>query len=239
MIGTKILQEVRLKEKARFATKQIGKRARFIGVAFGRPELQLMKTDILPSLPYFHARSAKHTAFYFAGYEEAAESGKAAQGLDHSGIANFFSTSYTDAVQVVGPVGQRWLFFPEHFNKFRMELEGSSKWRYSGGCDLLLFNSRLNADADISLDFSTSIALHLDKVSELIATPTVGQLFESIFRYAEEQDEKDPTWGLSDYLGIQTIRNGFWDAIVGVLPEAVRKPLGAARHLVVENVALS
>jgi hypothetical protein len=87
-----------------------------------------------------------------------------------------------------------------------------------------------------TIDFATAIVLRLDKIQELVATPTVSQLFEAIFQYAERQVDANPTWGLSDHLGIRTARSGLWEALLGVLPEALRGSVRAAHHLVAQNI---
>jgi hypothetical protein len=46
------------------------KKVRLVALLFCRPELSLMKTDIIPSIPYFDRRSGYHTAFYFAGFDD-------------------------------------------------------------------------------------------------------------------------------------------------------------------------
>jgi hypothetical protein len=209
------------------------KQTRLVALLFCRPELSLMKSDIIPSLAYFHKRSGDNTAFYFAGFHEFKPILSAYEklGIPLPGK----DLDYDDApTEFAGPEGRYWRFESQDFDLLRRQVEQSTRWRYSGGCDMLFVNSR----RDVGIDFSTAIVLQLDKISEMAATPTVSQLFEAIFQYAEQQDAANPTWGLSDYLGLKTARSGLWDVIIGILPESVRKSIRAAGHVVVHDISL-
>lgn len=212
------LNRIAAEEEKCFSRLAKKKQARLVALLFCRPELALMKSDIVPSLPYFHRRSGNNTAFYFAGFYEFIPVDKERQNGPY---------------EFDGPNGTHWLFDAEQFNHLREQVEKSTRWRYSGGCDMLLVNSRRTG----GLDFTTAVVLRLDKIGELIATPTIGQLFEAIFQYAERQDDINPTWGLSDFLGIKTAKSGLWDVIIGLLPEPFRNSIRASRNLVVQNIA--
>jgi len=209
------------------------KQTRLIALLFCRPELSLMKSDIIPSLAYFHERSGDNTAFYFAGFNEFTPipSGYEELGIPLPGKDPDYDAS---AGVFVGPEGRYWSFDFGDFNRLRGQVEQRTRWRYSGGCDMLFANSRRG----VGIDFSTAIVLQLDKISEMVATPTISQLFEAIFQYAERQVAANPTWGLSDYLALKTARSGLWDVIIGILPESVRKSIKAAGHVVVRDISL-
>jgi hypothetical protein len=218
---TTSLGGIRAQEETRFE-KAPNKNARLIALLFCRPELDIMRNDIIPSLPYFHRRSGGNTAFYFAGFEN----------LERD-------------LSIIGPENENWYFDPDSFNRFRrfrMEVEKETRWRHSGGCDMIMINSRRGRGHGLesapTLDFTTAMVLRLDKIGEIVATPTVSQLFETVFRYAESQNDVDPTWGLSDRLGLKIAGSGVWDVIVGVLPESVRASVRAARHLVAQDIGV-
>ena len=210
------------------------RQVRLVALLFCRPELGLMKTDIVPSLGYFHRRSGGNTAFYFAGFHEFEP---VLSGYKELGLT--LPDEYPDKVgepefvEFRGPEGRYWTFELMDFDRLRKQIESCTLWRYSGGCDMLFVNSRRS----VGIDFSTAIVLRLDKISEMVATPTVGQLFEAIFQYAERQDPINPTWGLSDFLALKTARSGLWDVILGILPESVRNSIKAARHVVVQDIS--
>jgi len=222
-------------------------KTRLIALLFCRPELALMKTDIIPSLPYFDNRAGGKTAFYFAGFfEETAYPESVMKSLlaekpyaislgeDGTTIATSFRESRHICLTVAGPKGRFWVFSPHQFDRMRREIESKTTWHYSGGCDMILLNSRRG----IGLDFSAALVLHLDQIDELTTTPTISQLFESIFQYAENQNDDNPTWGFSDSLGIKIVKRGLWDFIVGLLPVGARRAAKAARNVAVKNIAL-
>jgi hypothetical protein len=244
MLIANSLEKICASEEIRFRRTPT-KKVRLIAILFCRPESSLMQSDVIPSLPYFHCRSGSNTAFYFAGFEdsqeywedvhataevvlEPAHRGWNASMEVHGRLTNrrgFF---------VTGPGETQWCFVPSRFNRFRADVQRRTRWRYSGGCDMILVNSRRG----LGIDFTTALALRLDKISDLVATPTVSQLFEAIFQYTEKQDTSNPTWSLSDHLALKTAGSGLWDVMVGCLPEAVRASVKAARHLVARDIGL-
>ena len=250
MLTTTSLINIRYEENKRF---QIGsKNRRLIAILFCRPELDLMKSAIIPSLHYFHRRSGGNTAFYFGGFELDLEDfcledqNQAAKVVVKADTA---SRTIVKEVQgrlvgekntyfsIEGP-GRTWYFIPDSFNEFRKEVEQETAWRYSGGCDMILLNSKHRPGApEADLDFSSSLVLKLDEVQKLVATPTISRLFEAIFQYAEAQNSDDPAWGLSDMLGLKVARHSVWDAILAVIPNAFRPSIDAARLLVVQDIS--
>ena len=85
-----------------------------------------------------------------------------------------------------------------------MKITAHSTWEYSGGCDLILANAGLRMPADSGrqaeayLDFSTAIAVNLEKMKAEGAIDSVAGFFEQIIRFTEKYDGSDPTWGFSD-----------------------------------------
>jgi hypothetical protein len=246
MLPTNSVFGIQFDEAQRFE-KNPEKQNRLIGLLFCRPELDLMKNEIIPSLPYFHARSGGNTAFYFAGFETVddflwheentgtatilpVKEGQSSSAVEIEGQLSGEQGYFT----VQGPLNRHWYFVPKSFNRFRADMQKMTRWEYSGGCDMLLLDSR----RAMGLDFRSALVIRLDKIKEFQATPNVGQLFEVIFQYAEQQDEISPTWGLSDYLGIKTAQSGVWDAILSLLPSGVRGSVRAARHFVVRDIGI-
>ena len=43
-------------------------KVKMVGLLLGQPEAPLMKSELIPRLPYFHCRSGTNINFYFAGY---------------------------------------------------------------------------------------------------------------------------------------------------------------------------
>jgi hypothetical protein len=188
MLITTSLSGIRATEYYKFENGPSDKRARLIGIIFCRPNLPPMKDAIIPSLQYFHFRSGGNTAFYFGGFESDDEWTYGMEERDLPAVGeNTFAA-------LPGPDGRRWYFIPRQFNLFRAEVERETQWKYSGGCDMILLNSRYDSP-HCHLDFSTSVLLRLDLLNDIPSMPSVNHLFEKIFQYAEAQDPNDPTWG--------------------------------------------
>ena len=96
-----------------------------VGLLFARPESKLGRSEIVPSLNYFHQRADKHIHFFCVGY------------------GAYWPHDFVRDAQVVTTIdGAEWSFSDRLFNEFRTELEGyTTSWHYSGGTDLILTNS--------------------------------------------------------------------------------------------------
>jgi hypothetical protein len=108
---------------------------RMVGLVFARPEASIAKSEIYPSLPYFHFRSGRAMNFYFAGFEM----------LDGRDPRRRTVISDPD------PESARdWFFLAESFNTLREDIERRTRWRYSGGSDLVLTGDLARALGSIS-----------------------------------------------------------------------------------------
>lgn len=176
-------------------------RAKLVGILFAQPGDALVKEQVLPNLPYFHERTSDNVNFFLAGYS-----------TDGSGDA--------DAVKVVTIDRTKWFYSAQALDRIRTEVESSVKWRYSGGCDLLLTNARLDEDEKkVRLDFATSVICPLPEMLRIQAITSVSEFFEEIFRYAEKQDRNDPTWGLGDSPGFDKAGSILKAVVLSLLPK--------------------
>ncbi len=91
-----------------------------------------------------------------------------------------------------------YFFSDRAFNEFRREIEirseFRSKWRYSGGVDLLFTNARLRED-EAEIDFSTTTSADLVEMKADGAILAVDNFVERIIQYSESQTGDDPTGG--------------------------------------------
>ena len=205
----------------RFQNGMLRKPVSLVAFIFCRPESQLAAGQILPSIDYFEQRGS-NTVFYFAGYD--AESVKAAR------------------PEVKGPGNETWYFEAEAFNSFRAEVERRTTWRYSGASDMILTNARWDESGPYPggrLDFRSAILLRLEKLKEISTVPTVGELFEKIFQYAEAQDTTttDPAWDFSNKAGVGLAKSAFKSLILSFLPKGLQDDARGAFHLVAANIA--
>jgi hypothetical protein len=233
MLITTSLLGIQFTEGFRFERGQSRRRSRLIALVFCRPELDLMKKEIIPSLSYYHFRAEGNTAFYFGGFEDSDEwifGLKEKQPVGVDDLEHFES--------FVGPQGRRWYFIPHHFNGFRKEVERQTKWRYSGGCDMILANSRFepNRYPAASVDFTSSVVLRLDELEKIPSIPNTRALFEKIFQYAETQDTENPSWGFSESVGLSLAGSAFWSMLLTIVPASMRSVMNAARQFVIQDI---
>jgi len=186
---------------------------RLVGLLFARPKTSFGAAEIVPSFRYYHQRSGNHINFYCAGFELGWDLATAS---DADVLA-----AYSDY----------------EFDKFRCEIESRSKWRYSGGADLLLANARFDG-VEAELDFSSMISANLVKMKSDAAIDSVDSFFEQIFQYAEVQDGTDPTWGFSDSRGKSLVPSALKSLLISLLPEGLRADTKKAFHFVVSDFSL-
>jgi len=192
-----------------------------VGLVFARPEARLAGEQILLSIAYFHLRSGKHVNFYFAGFKQG-------QALTRKAVS--------PARDRLGPHGD-WAFSDEEFNTFRAEMESRTRWRYSGGTDLVVMNGLNDTPQRGRLDFSTAIAVNLDAAIADGLFPNASMLFERVFQFGESCDGVDPTWGLSDALGLKAGAAALLEVVLSAAPEAVRKSARGVRHFAVKDIS--
>ncbi len=181
-----------------------------VGLLFARPRTPFVASEIVPSFGYYHIRSGPHINFYCAGFRRG-------WGLSHTAESNALDF-YSD----------------EDFQDFRSEIEGRSKWRYSGGADLLLTNARFDG-LRAWLDFSSIISADLMKMKADGAISSVDSFFEAIFRYAENQDGSDPTWGFSDHAGKRVAGSALKSLLISLLPKGLQDDAKHAFYFTVSD----
>lgn len=180
------------------------------GLLFCRPTTKLAKESILPAVFDFHYSSGPHTHFYFPGYRQTDE---------YDSLAVSPATSDAPAYK----------FDASSFHEFKDLIQLKTKWKYSGGTDLILANARYDRiRKEGYLDFSCTICLQLESVQDEKRFPEIGMFFERIFQFAREYSGDNPVWGLSDRfaggLAIQLAK----DVGISLLPGNVKDTASAA-----------
>jgi hypothetical protein len=188
---------------------------RLTGLLFARPENKLAREEILSSLSYFDERSGDHVNVYCPGY------------------------SKSGAGTVIAEVsGVKWTFSVPRFNEIRKQLESQTKWRYSGGVDLILLNARTGSESDKEvLDFSSVVSVNFEKLKQEKAIDSVQKFFEQIFQYAERCNGTDPAWGVSDRFGGKLAGSAFKQLILSLLPKPIRKQIEQAFNFAVTDIS--
>lgn len=189
---------------------------------FARPELPLSKEEIIPSLPYYHVRSGRTVNFYCAGYKT--------------------GPGFEDDVLIARIGGYDWFFSTERFNAARTEITAHSTWEYSGGCDLILANAGLRMTSgpppqpEAYLDFSTALAVNLEKMKAEHAIDSVAGFFEQIIKFTEKYDGSDPTWGFSDAEAKTLAGSALKSVVLSLIPKPIREHIKQAFHFAVRDI---
>lgn len=186
---------------------------RMVGMLFMRPKTAFASTEIVPSLRYYHQRSGQNINFYCAGFSP----GWDVSELPEEEFLNYYSDY--------------------EFDSFRRDIESRCQWRYSGGADLFLTNALFNDYGGVELDFSSAIAADLIKMKADGAILSVDSFFETIFKYAESQDGKDPTWGFSDQAGKAVAGSALRSLLISLLPKGLQEDAKKAFHFAVADVS--
>jgi hypothetical protein len=197
-------------------------RTRMVGIVFAPPNSTLASSEIIPRLRDWHFRSGQHIDFYFAGYTYL-------QPPPHP-------LGY-ETVSIPGT--EPWLYSAELFDKFRHDLGSQTSWRYGGECELLLTNSGFDfSTSQAYLDFTSTIVCRLDRMRTDEAFPSVSIFFEKVFRFAEETDDPNPTWGFSDAEGMGCAGSALKDVVLSFLPTELRRFYKGAEHVAVRDIGL-
>lgn len=187
---------------------------RLVGVLFARPESKLSSEEVLPHLPYLHHRSADELDIFCGGYGQYP-----------------FDRTHVE-------VAERWYFSIPAFDSLRREIEGRAKWRYSGGVDLIITNGRYEGQSKKArLDFSSAIAMNLDKAKADGAIQTIEMFIEKVCQLAEKQKGDDPTWWLSDQLGLTIAKSGLKGLILSLLPKGIEPDIKRAFHVAARDIS--
>jgi hypothetical protein len=195
--------------------------SKIVGILFCSPASKLGKEEVLPNLEYFHHRSGAFVDFFCVGYG-----------------AYWPESHCPPETRVVAEIDStKWLYSPRDFNATRAELERLASWKYSGESDLLLAVARKRHSEPAKLDLSTAIACNLEEMARDQAITSVRAFFEQIFRFGEKYKGSDPVFSLSDRMGTKAGANFIMEAVLGLLPETVKKSYKAAKHFAVRDVS--
>lgn len=204
-----------------FRTRYRRKDVNIVGILFARPESRFTQDEILPNINYWHHRSDHHTDFFCPGYLREDE-------LGYEG---------KPAIEIGGI---QWCFSVRSFVAVLAELEDCAKWRYSGGCELLLTNARYDkVRQQASLDLSSAIVFDLEAAKQDGAFREVNNLCETIFQFAANLNEAvdDPVWEFSDKQGLRIVRGSLKSFLVSYLPSWLKPEARKAFHFVTTDIA--
>lgn len=176
---------------------------------FAPPFDELSRRVFLPRLDYLKIRSEGRALFVCAGYGEA----KLNAGPDTKG--EFCVTSGAT----------NWYFNPRRFAKLVDEFEQKSKWRYSGGLDVLVTKR--------GLPIKKTLVFDVAEMASDRAVPGPASLFELICRAGEKGES---VWEMSGNRGISRVFEGLAETVVTMSGASAWKTWKRGRHFAVRNL---
>jgi hypothetical protein len=188
---------------------------RLIAILFMREGQEITDKGIVPFLKYFHLRSGKDLHFILPGWV-----------FQEAGRGTEPST-----------VGKTWVYSDKLFIQACNVISSETRWKYSGGTDLLLLTTRRAAKDNIILEFSgaINIALHVMKEKKLVESPEV--LFERIIQFAESYKGPDPLLKLSLQEARVSLVEGVINAVLSYLSKDIKDRLEYAKQFLIQDVS--
>ena len=123
-----------------------------------------------------------------------------------------------------------WSFSQMKFAEFVDEMEASTSWRYSGGTELIVLDSKA--------DFSNAIIFKIDDMVKDKAIINANQLLEALIQQSRKEEKTIENFSLKG-IGVQSSQ-ALVDSIIELLPKGL-KSLSAiwtkGKHYTLDNIA--
>ncbi|EHA1126418.1 TPA: hypothetical protein I7117_15060 [Vibrio vulnificus] len=193
--------------------------SKLVGILIAHPNTPLSKRQIVGKLDYYHHRSGDAVDFFCVGFG-----------------AYWPKGYYRDQQKVTKINGADWYFSNKAFTNVIEQLEAESKWQYSGETELLLMMAKKDPNGITSLDFDSSIVCNLDSMVLNNAISSVGNFFESIFRFARNNDSSGDVLRYSDQQGFQVVQSALKEVVLSLLPKQIEDSFKKAEHFAVRSI---
>ena len=208
------------KLEVRTTQVKIDQVSKLAGILFCSPNADFGKREVLPHLDYFNERSEDFIEFYCAGF----------------GTAEDAQPGHEDTYLPVID-GQKWSFSIKAFNALRKDLEGKTRWTYSGETDLILFTANRDARGDGYISFSPSIVCNLEQMSRDGAFTSVRAFLEKIAHLGEEFEGPDPVSQLSKKQETRIGGNTLLGLILLIVPKPLQEGYQRATHFAFQDIS--
>lgn len=102
---------------------------------------------------------------------------------------------------------------------------------------MILATSRQRCFDQAEIDFSSAMLVTLDGLKKSSDLQSVSRFFEEVFRYAEGQQSDDPSYALSDHLGIRIVKKGICHSLLQLVPKFLRSDVETAKNFAVRDIS--
>ena len=136
--------------------------------------------------------------------------------------------------------GKGWAFSQEKFIKIKDELQTKTKWKYSGGSDLILFNEVTDPSSVPSvpsLDMRTALCLSIDKLLKDSSILSFENFFQGVVDFAKSTTGQNLARILSDKHGLRLALEALKGSVIQLLPKGVQKQVSDAFSFAVRDIS--
>jgi len=156
--------------------------------------------QIIPRLAYLDNRTSEKIHFYCVGY----------MGYGH--ISTFPDMKELGVFKYSNGTEIPWSFSQMKFAEFVNEMEDLTSWRYSGGTELIVLDSKA--------DFSNAIIFKIDDMIKDKAITNVNQLIETLIQQSRKEEKTIEDFSLNG-LGEKSSQ-ALVDSIIELLPNGLK-----------------
>jgi hypothetical protein len=168
------------------------------GIMFAPPHEELAKEKVLNFIGYWNSRAPGPVAFYFCGYSE---------------VKNEFESPIS-----VGD-GRMWYFNNDIFVEFLREIEKDTKWKYEGGCQIILVDVEyLKRTNSVRINMDKVIICELDRMIEKKAIRNIASFIERIFQSTNGFDTESIVNKISNHFGLAVAGQAAVDTLKNLVP---------------------
>jgi len=175
-----------------------------VALVFGRPYSDVVKDVLVPNIDYWHYRSGENIDLFCIGF--------------------FGGES----------VPEQQDYSSEDFVRALTTFELNTQWKYSGETEIVLMNAIYapgrHKSQQVRLDFSTVVSIVLERALEDKAIPSVPAFIEKLIYWAKDYQGANPTWDLSDSLGLRLAGDTLKTFALSLLPKRVGDNVTKAFH---------
>ncbi len=129
-------------------------------------------------------------------------------------------------------------FDAKEFNATLRTLETNTRWRYSGGTDLILVNVTYSpASKKVTPDFTSALAMTLEMVVKVDGFERLAIFFEKVMSAARESCGVESPAQVSDAFGASLVKSAFKGLLTSLVPDGMKKEARDAFLFAVKDIS--
>lgn len=193
-------------------TKNYKEPLRAVGILIARPNIEIVKKQIITDINYFYHRSGKFIDFFLPGY------------------GAYWYGHYPDEENVCKVDGVDWSYSDRMFCMFINELEKVSKWKYSGETELIILNT-ING----KLDFKNTLSIWLDKAIKDEAIYSIRSFLEDLIRISKSAED---AIDISSTVLLKSVGTSIINQLLEKIPFNSGKSIKKVKYFIKRDISL-